>query len=201
MDFYELIETKHAGQIRNKSESGTVPYTDHLYGVATVISSALNLTSEVSDEQLFADIVNAALGHDLIEDTDVSEAEIFSVANERTLKFIRELTNPVDDAHTEEYMIRLSTASEEARLVKYADLIENTLSVAYNIRLLGKDWLDGFYMPILTKTTAVLLKTQFEQYPKTAEILRDQLYTVTKLLNTKSRIAFGMANGDELWSV
>ena len=102
--------------------------------VATVISSALNLTSEVSDEQLFAEIVKAALGHDLIEDPDVSDAEILSVANERTLKFIRELTNPVDDAHTEEYMIRLGTASEEARLVKICSLPFSSLIVNLVVR-------------------------------------------------------------------
>ena len=190
MDIYELIETKHAGQYRNKAENGAIPYTDHLYGVAAVISSVLNLSNEILDEGFRMDVINAALGHDLIEDTDASEDEIISATNEKTLEMIRELSNPVDDSHTEKYMLQLSTASEEARIVKYADLVENTLSVVFSLRLLGKDWLVNFYEPILAKTSDVLQKTDFEKYPITAKLLRELLYTSRNLLDAKKQTSF-----------
>ena len=190
LNIYELIEIKHVGQYRNKVDDNAISYTEHLYGVASVISSAMNLSGEIEDDELGRelrdDIIYAALGHDLIEDTDVSEDEIIAATNERTLSIIKDLTNPDDDSHTERYMNQLEKASEEARIVKYADLIENTLSVTYNYHILGKDWLEIFYRPILEKTTGVLGQTQFEKYPETARILKEMLATSTALLNDKS---------------
>ena len=189
MNMYELVSKRHAGQFRNdKDGAKKIPYTDHLHGVASIVASVLDLTNEICDDNLRQDLLNAALGHDLIEDTAVTEEEIVSASNNRTLSLIKELTNPVDDAHTDQYMQQISTASEEARIIKYADLIENTMSVAYNLSILGKDWLEGFYLPILTRSTAVLQKTEFSQYPNTAKRMRELLYVNTSLLNTKAMV-------------
>ncbi|MBR6873933.1 MAG: hypothetical protein IKN17_10550 [Ruminococcus sp.] len=182
MDMNQLIEAGHLGQYRNAKDT---PYTDHLRGVASVLLSAQSLTREIRDEQLVQDMINAALGHDLIEDTYVTEEDIVSAAGERTLSLIKELTNPVDDAHTDEYMAQLSSASEEARLVKYADLIENTLSVSYNLFRLEKEWVETFYLPILNRTESVLRVTEFEDYPETALLMRGWLFFVTNLLEVK----------------
>ena len=185
----QLIKKYHRQQYRN----GKVPYTDHLYGVKSVLMSVLNQTGECKGLQLTEDMCNAALGHDLLEDTAVSEAEIVSTANERVLKLIQELTNPVDDAHTEQYMLQLSCASEEARLIKYADLIENTTSVAYNYYTLGEQWLQDFYAPILHRTQDVLAKTVFSTYPHTAEVMRNLLAVAADLLEAKRRNALNGA--------
>ena len=177
----ELIRRYHAAQYRNNRkccEKVEIPYTDHLYGVASI----LELTRECPDPQ---DMIQAALGHDLLEDTSVAETEIAEAANRHVLELIRELTNPVDDAHTDRYMRQLSTASEEARLVKYADLIENTSSVAYNIYILGKEWTDSFYLPILTRTTEILAETSFPTYPETAGEMRRILKVYSDLLMKK----------------
>ena len=187
MNMVEFVGAKHAGQYRNdKDGARKVPYTEHLHGVASVVASALDLTNEVNDDNLRRDMISAALGHDLIEDTNATESEIVSVTNNRTLRFIKELTNPEDDAHTDRYMDQISAASEEARIIKYADLIENTMSVAYNLNILGRDWLEGFYNPILSRTTAVLQATEFVRYPKTADMLRTCLKINTDLLNDRA---------------
>ena len=181
----QLVKKYHSQQYRN----GKIPYTDHLFGVKSILMSALSQTGECKDLQLTEDMCNAALGHDLLEDTDVSEAEVISVTNERVLELIQELTNPVDDSHTEQYMQQLSIASEEARLIKYADLIENTTSVAYSYYTLGEQWLQGFYAPILHRSKEVLAKTVFLTYPQTAEVMRNLLAVVLDLLEAKRRNA------------
>ena len=183
MNFNELIRIKHAGQYRNPIEGmEAVPYTEHLYGVASIVSSILDISGEITDESLRQDIFYAALGHDLLEDTDTTDEEIVSASGTRALAIIKELTNPADDSHTDGYMAQISSATEAARLVKYADLIENTMSVAYNLHILEKEWLDNIYLPILNKTTQVLQDTEFNEYPQTASLLRNMLLVNSNML-------------------
>lgn len=184
----DLINRYHSTQFRNDRDDipkVKIPYKDHLMGVKTVLLSAVTQTGECTDAQIIEDMCNAALGHDLLEDTAATPEEITAATNPHVLELIKDLTNPVDDAHTEQYMGQLRKASEEARLVKYADLIENTTSVAYNCYTLGEKWLSEFYEPILTATTLVLAGTDFEKYPKTAEYMRKVLKLSTELLETK----------------
>ena len=184
----DLVKKYHKTQYRNKNK---VPYIEHLIGVKSILSSALESTGECADEALLRDMLYAALGHDLIEDTSVSKEEIVNVGNERVLHLIEELSNPVDDAHTDEYMKQLSGASEEARIIKYCDLLENTTSVCYGLQDLGIDWFYGFYEPILKRTTDNLANTEFINYPKTASLLRYALKMSTGLLYDKVKLFEG----------
>lgn len=177
----ELAKKYHATQFRNKNK---VPYFEHCVGVASLVTTVLKLTGE-GDEETARDMRAAAFGHDLIEDTDVTEEEIIAASDERTLGFIRELSNPVDDAHTDAYMEQLANATEEARIVKYCDLLENTTSVSYGLQDLGLEWAHNFYIPIVTRSTAVLAETKFEKYAKSAELLRSMLEVSTELMYAK----------------
>lgn len=177
-----LVKEYHKTQYRNK---GKTPYIEHLIGVKSILSSVLKITGECTDEALQEDMLDAALGHDLIEDTEVSKDEIVKITDERVLHLIEELSNPVDDAHTNEYMRQLSKASEEARVIKYCDLLENTTSVCYGLQGLGIDWFYGFYEPILKNTTNNLASTEFIKYPNTADLLRSMLEVSTKLVYDK----------------
>ena len=184
-----LVEYYHYLQRRNNNPD--ISYIEHLYGVSSILESVVNIFNEI-DEAALQDMKWAALGHDLLEDTDVDPEVIPYVANDHVLKLIQELTNPNDDAHTDDYMEQLSNASEEGRLVKYADLIENTSSFAYSLHepnienpeVRAKE----FYLPILEKTTAVLAKTEFTQYPKTAEEMRRILKVYSDLLVLKIKM-------------
>lgn len=187
-----LVEKYHKTQYRNKDK---VPYIEHLIGVKSILSSVLEITGECTDKTLFNDMLDAALGHDLIEDTDITKDEIIKVSNERVLHLIEELSNPIDDAHTDEYMEQLSNASEEARIIKYCDLLENTTSVCYGLRDLGIDWFYDFYEPILKRTTDNLANTEFINYPKAANLLRSALKMSTSLLYDKLRLFREEDNG------
>lgn len=187
-----LVSKYHSQQLRN--DRGTylpakIPYPDHLYGVKSILLSALHKTKECQNQYLLEDMCNAALGHDLLKDTDITEAEISESTNEHVLALIKEITNPVDDAHTEQYMEQLKNASEEARLIKYADLIENTTSVAYNYYDLGEQWVHKFYTPMLSTTCEVLAKTQFTTYHRTADFMRDTLSIYKNLLKEKREVS------------
>ena len=188
----DLVKKYHNSQYRNKNK---VPYVEHLIGVKSILSSVLEITGECTDEVLLKDMLDAALGHDLIEDTSVSIDEITNVGNERVLHLIEELSNPVDDAHTDEYMKQLSNASEEARIIKYCDLLENTTSVCYGLQDLGIGWFSNFYEPILKRTTDNLANTEFINYPKTANLLRSALKMSTSLLYDKLKLYRKENNG------
>lgn len=187
-----LVKKYHKTQYRNKDR---VPYIEHLIGVKSILSSVLEITGECKDKILLGDMLDAALGHDLIEDTSVSKDEIMNASDERALHLIEELSNPVDDTHTDEYMKQISNASEEARVIKYCDLLENTTSVCYGLQDLGVDWFYNFYEPILKRTTDNLANTEFINYPKTANLLRSALKMSTSLLYDKLKLYRKENNG------
>ena len=178
-----LIRQYHAMQIRNNNPD--TPYTEHLYGVSSILKTIAESEREIPGDSLDL-MIQAALGHDLLEDTVITEDTVKRVTGAKVLDLIRELTNPNDDAHTDEYMKQLAAASEEARLIKYADLIENTTSFCYALHEAYDDnpvnRVKDFYLPILSRTTDVLANTSFEYYPKTADAMRMILKVYTELL-------------------
>lgn len=184
-----LVNQYHAMQRRNNNPD--IPYTEHLYGVASLLKSITENCKEIPEKKLNV-MIQAALGHDLLEDTVIQKNRVEWAANTEVLSLIEELTNPNDDAHLDEYMEKLASDSEEARLIKYADLIENTSSFCYSLHECNIEnpiqKAKNFYIPILTMTTEVLAGTSFEQYPKTAEAMRLTLKVYTNLL--LSRIEF-----------
>ena len=186
-----LVKKYHYGQYRNNIDGylpAKVHYVDHLFSVKAILLSVLSMFGECDNERLINDMCDAALGHDLLEDTKVTEDEIIKASNPCVLALIKELTNPVDDAHTDQYMDQLSAASEEARLIKYADLIENTSSVSYNYHIVGTQWIQEFYKPIMNRTLSVLESTTFPTYPKTSEFMHNMLMVYINILNSKTLI-------------
>ena len=184
-----LINQYHAMQRRNKNPN--IPYTEHLKGVATLLDTVAKSQKEIPDG-VRKDMILAALGHDLLEDTAIDEDRIKEATNNRVLQLIKELTNPNDDAHLEDYMTKLVSDSEEARLIKYADLIENTSSFCYSLHEPNIDnpvqRAKDYYIPILARTTEVLAKTSFEKYPKTTEAMRLTLKVYTDLLLSRVKL-------------
>lgn len=184
-----LVKQYHAMQRRNNNPE--IPYTEHLDGVASILKTIAVKENEIS-EDILKMMIQAALGHDLLEDTVINDDTLERTIDDEVLHLIYELTNPNDDAHTDEYMDKLAQASEEARLIKYADLIENTSSFCYSLHEANLDnpvqRAKEFYIPILTRTTDVLANTSFELYPKTAEAMRKTLKVYTDLLLSRIRL-------------
>ena len=133
-----LAEKWHNGQYRKGTNN---PYIVHPKRVADIVKCAILEISSVSEETR-DNMIAAALSHDCLEDTNVSEAEILETTNETVLKLVKELTNPSKDfVPTQEHKrlprgsIRrikkqmdrdhLSNVSWEAKLIKLSDRLDN----------------------------------------------------------------------------
>lgn len=111
-----LAEKYHAGQFRKGP--GNVPYIVHPQAVAQTLLA----WGEPEDSPAVA----VAWGHDLLEDTTVSEAEIRDAADEWVLKSIEILTRPREEDKGKYLRYVAESGDREAMLVKVADRICNT---------------------------------------------------------------------------
>ena len=113
-----LAERGHAGQLR---KDGSTPYVEHPRAVV-----ALLRRWRVADAETFA----VAWGHDLLEDTDVTESDILEAAGPRheVLACIRILTRDkaVWPVKRDWLNALAQTAGPRPLLVKCADRICNT---------------------------------------------------------------------------
>lgn len=102
----KLAEKYHAGQFRKGP--GNVPYIVH---PAAVVKTLLGW-GEAEDSPAIA----IAWGHDLLEDTAVSEAEIRAAAGDRVLAGIRVLTRPQTMAK-ERYLCQVAASGDREVLL------------------------------------------------------------------------------------
>jgi hypothetical protein len=157
----------HADQTRN---AGRLPYWVHTDAVADICRQALALTGELPADAA-EDLVLAAYGHDLYEDTDISSQSIRQEFGSRVDDWISGMTNRQDDHNRADYLRDLAAADDEVRVIKCADLIDNMLSVAYGLHDLGLDWVNDFFLPIAGETRAMLVATTFDRLPRTGGYL------------------------------
>jgi (p)ppGpp synthase/HD superfamily hydrolase len=164
-DMLALVMKYHHGQSRNKQRE--TPYWLHCAGVAALVEKAFSDSGVRIPESMYL----AALGHDLYEDTTVEPALIKEQFGDDVHMLIQALTNERDDYNRTQYMQKLGSSTEEVRLIKLADMLENITSVANNLDVLGVGWLDDFFAPIMKDTIEILSKTTFTTYAHPAEKL------------------------------
>lgn len=115
---YAFAKYKHKQTGAVRKNSG-LPYFVHPKGVAMIV-----LENGGSVEQ-----INAALLHDTLEDTDTSSLELKTLFGEKVANMVWELTNSrikIDEIGKESYISeKLKSISEEALLVKLADMLYN----------------------------------------------------------------------------
>lgn len=115
---YAFAKYKHKQTGAVRKGSG-LPYFVHPKGVAMIV-----LENGGSIEQ-----INAALLHDTLEDTDTSSLELKTLFGEKVANMVWELTNSrikIDEIGKDSYMSeKLKSISEEALLVKLADMLYN----------------------------------------------------------------------------
>ena len=112
----ELAEKYHAGQFRRGRKR--IPYIVHPAAVARTLSEW--------GEPETSPAIAMAWGHDLLEDTTVSEAEIRDAAGDRVLEGIKLLTRPTTMPKPRYLLCVAASGDREALLVKLADRICNT---------------------------------------------------------------------------
>ena len=102
----KIAEQAHRGQF----DKGGMPYIYH----------PLHLAEQMTDEYTAA----AALLHDVMEDTDVTDAELSAQFPPRVMETLRLLTHSPDEDYLE-YVKRIRE-NPDARAVKLADLRHNS---------------------------------------------------------------------------
>jgi guanosine-3',5'-bis(diphosphate) 3'-pyrophosphohydrolase len=113
----------HAGQLR---KDGKTPYINHPLEVMHLLLH----TGKISD----SDILIAAVLHDVIEDTNVTAAEIAERFGEHVSKIVLELTDDKTLSKEERKKQQLFSAgqlSDAARLVRICDKICNVYDILY----------------------------------------------------------------------
>lgn len=163
----DVVKQYHKGQYRNKDEN--TPYRLHCEAVALLVKEVLVQTGEYDDNA--DDIVLAALGHDLYEDTSIDRGFIREEFGTHVDELIFQLTNEEDDEHRDKYMKKIHLAPDEVILIKLADMIENMNSVFYNRSALGQEWVDTFFLPIMNDYLPHLRDKEFTSYPRTGNSL------------------------------
>jgi (p)ppGpp synthase/HD superfamily hydrolase len=162
-----LVQRYHDGQFRTPSK---IPYWHHLVSVTEILEESLTAAKEMSGEKAET-VLLAALGHDLYEDTKIEPAEIKKLFGDDVHNLIELMTNRRGDHDRADYVDQIKAAPEEVKLIKLADLTENTTSASQRVHELGAEWVNTFFRPIIEEMSEQVRPEKFSTYPKTAEIL------------------------------
>ncbi|MFX1275814.1 MAG: HD domain-containing protein [Promethearchaeota archaeon] len=114
-----FISVRHGDQ---KRISSNIPYIIHPIRVAAI------LRSFGFSEQDNEDLLIAALLHDLIEDTSTTLGEIKQYFNEKIMLIVSELSKP-KKKDKEIWLNSFETKSDEAKIIKMADRIDNLMDI------------------------------------------------------------------------
>ncbi|XP_028823899.1 guanosine-3',5'-bis(diphosphate) 3'-pyrophosphohydrolase MESH1 [Denticeps clupeoides] len=118
METVHFAAEKHRNQ-RRKDPDGT-PYINHPIGVARILSHE----GGISD----LEVLQAALLHDTVEDTDTTVAELESLFGPTVARIVQEVTDDKSLAKAERKRLQVEHAphcSRQAKLVKLADKLHN----------------------------------------------------------------------------
>ena len=178
----KFVKDAHAGQFH----ANEVPVFNHLARVAKRLEIVLRETNEGSMRERNL-IVKASLGHDLIEDTTVSRKDLEKIFGKEGLALIDGMTNTWGDENISPYVEKISSAAEEVRLIKLADLADNLTSVTYNLTVLKKEWVNSYFLPIVTPMTKAVLKTKFIKYKKSGTLLQEMVRSAFFILLDEMR--------------
>lgn len=176
-----VVKKYHGGQTR---EGGVKPYWPHCERTATLLRRALESSVEGSPKQQ-KEMLLAALGHDLYEDTAIQGREVVSDFGQQVDALIEEVTNRFGDNQVAKYAEKLTLASEEARLIKLADLADNYASGAMSFAENGFEWTSGFLWPILEAQWQKLKDLPFVKFPQTAKFLAQTVEVSREMLEAE----------------
>ncbi|MFX1323595.1 MAG: HD domain-containing protein [Promethearchaeota archaeon] len=124
-DFLELLEGINYAFVHYrglKRISLDLPYVIHPIRVTMILRAA------GYDDFENKDLFLAALFHDLLEDTNISYEDLKKVYGDHVASIVMELTKP-KDYNKEEWLRSFNLASNEAKIIKMADRIDNLLDM------------------------------------------------------------------------
>jgi GTP diphosphokinase / guanosine-3',5'-bis(diphosphate) 3'-diphosphatase len=122
----DFAAERHSGQRRKGPDAA--PYVNHLIEVATLVANV----GQVDD----ADVLIAAVLHDVLEDTPTSADEVTERFGERVCGFVRALSDDKSLPRQRRREITLEELPEMEALVKVIKLAD----LSSNIKLLPPNW-------------------------------------------------------------
>jgi (p)ppGpp synthase/HD superfamily hydrolase len=163
---YEVAQAAHTGQTRDEGS----PYIVHPVRVALSLVDELGLFSPA--------LICSALLHDVIEDSEVTRADVARMFDEQIAEIVWLLTK-FEDMSLREYLARIEAAAETgAPIVKLCDRLDNMRSVLDTPRLEKKRryirTTEELYLPLAARTNAYL----HNELRRSLEEARSQLRTV-----------------------
>ena len=179
-DLLSFVQKKHAGQER----ACGVPTWQHLFRVSMLLKQTLEYFKEGTPRERII-ISYSALGHDILEDTDVSHDEVRDMFGTRGYELILGMTNEDGDGDVSGYVKRMAKAEEAVRLIKYADLYDNLTNVVYALKCLKVAWAHDYFLPIVTPMRKKLQKTHFSRFKNTANTIRFMVNSSANMLDKK----------------
>jgi hypothetical protein len=163
--FLTLIRRWHAAQPRPDQ-------VRHCENVMRWLEQALDLDAVPRPAR--RDMVLAALGHDLFEDTAIPPADIVANFGAQVDRLIRTLTEGPDGVPA--YVEQVASGPEEGRLIKLCDGIDNYSGLVENRLVLGDTakWVQVVRRP-MEPMFSRLAAIPFRQYPKAGPWLSQAL--------------------------
>ncbi|MBR9976038.1 MAG: bifunctional (p)ppGpp synthetase/guanosine-3',5'-bis(diphosphate) 3'-pyrophosphohydrolase [Bacteroidetes bacterium] len=158
---YEMASSVHEYQLRNDS----TPYFWHLSRVARIIIHEL--------EYVNADVVSAALLHDVLEDSDIITAEVIKYNFSAYIAYIVEvLTKNIRllgvqrEQEDNEYIERLRYSSIDCKIVKFAERLDNYRCLEFGVKRNPFGYIEVTerdYYPMADEARHVLLDRMVEE--------------------------------------
>jgi len=191
---YEFVRDAYITAYKLKStkeRDDKEPNWYHCARVAQSLEFMLDSCGERTPEER-RNIVLGAFGHDLIEDVNVTEDKIKELFGETPLEYIKGMTRKGNDFDVKDYKAysqKIVNSSEEVRLIKLADLLDNYATPAYRSTYIPYDvakridFLENKLIPILDMQYEAVKSTKFEKYKETAARFLQQIEHVREILS------------------
>ncbi len=151
-----------------------VPQWQHAVNVSRNLEAAFSYDTAM-DQTARDDLLCAAIGHDLYEDTDVTRPEIQGQFGRSVDVHIHRMTNQHGDAQVDLYVQNLAVGEEETKMIKLADLLDNYRSIAHASEPARDYLIHKYVLPVMDPMYLRLCEQDFERYPNGARFLLRQI--------------------------
>lgn len=157
----------------------------HAVRTAKYIKKIISKHKEVPTNKI-QDMTYAALGHDLLEDTTITQKEIKKEWGANTLSYIKKLSNRQGDEDFDEYIKDLKTSPEEILLIKLADIYDNSQNSIKKIKDFAPKWINNFWLPLLKRYQKELFSIKFKKYPRTSSAIIKEIEKNIKIIKKRN---------------
>lgn len=153
-----------------------LPLVEHALSVAEVVEAAFTESGELTNNpKLEEDIYLAALGHNLYEYASTEPDLVRFTFGDRVHAYIEALTRRQDDPNRTAYLARHQGAAGPARLIRLAELIDNTAVSARDIARLHARWVNSTFVNLGSHWLESAMTADLKILPRTSALLQARL--------------------------